>query len=148
MPYLITRDLLDKKRDADFLSCVFINSEVVFHADQHSCSYAASKAALRVLSAGLSASVRNGNAALATLMLGPLVDQSILDEACLIAEKKGMTPAEVIKLFLRRTKPDLVIDNFINYESCFMSIKYIYALGRVANGMVCRLDGGSGGSLI
>lgn len=148
MPYLITRDLLARKPDADFLSCVFINTEAVFHADQHSCSYAASKAALRVLSAGLSASVRDGNAALATLMLGPLADQSRLDEARSIAEKKGMTPTQVARLFLRKTKPDMVIDDFIDYESCFMSIKYIHGLGRAANGMVCRLDGGSGGSLI
>ncbi|HVB41317.1 MAG TPA: SDR family oxidoreductase [Streptosporangiaceae bacterium] len=148
VPYLMTRDLLARKPDADFLSCVFINSEAVFHADQHSCSYAASKAALRVLAAGLSASVRNGNAALATLMLGPLADQSRLDEARSIAEKRGITPTQVIKLFLRKTKPDLVIDELIDYESCFMSIKYIYGLGRAANGMVCRLDGGSGGSLI
>jgi len=81
-------------------------------------------------------------------MLGPLADQSKLDEARSIAEKKGMTPTEVIKLFLRKAKPNLVIDDFIDYESCFMSIKYIHGLGRAANGMVCRLDGGSGGSLI
>lgn len=148
VPYLITRDLLARKPEADFLSCVFINSEAVFHADQHSCTYAASKAALRVLAAGLSASVRHGNAALATLMLGPLADQSRLDEARSIAEKKGVAPSEIIQLFLRKAKPDMVIDDFIDYESCFMSIKYIYGLGRAANGMVCRLDGGSGGSLI
>lgn len=148
VPYLMTRDLLARKPEADFLSCVFINSEAVFHADQHSCTYAASKAALRVLAAGLSASVRHGNAALATLMLGPLADQSRLDEARSIAEKKGVAPSEIIQLFLRKAKPDMVIDDFIDYESCFMSIKYIYGLGRAANGMVCRLDGGSGGSLI
>jgi NAD(P)-dependent dehydrogenase (short-subunit alcohol dehydrogenase family) len=148
VPYLLIRDLLARKPDADFLSCVFINSEAVFHADQHSCSYAASKAALRVLSAGLSESVRDGNAALATLMLGPLADQKKLDEARSIAEKKGVTPSEVIRLFLRKAKPNLVIDDFIDYESCFMSIRYIHGLGRAANGMVCRLDGGSGGSLI
>ena len=148
MPYLITRDLLARKPDANFLSCVFINTEAVFHADQDSCTYAASKAALRVLSAGLSASVRDGNAAMATLLLGPLADQSRLDEARAIAEKKGMTQAQVVRLFLRATKPDMVIDDLIDYESCFTSIRHIYGLGRAANGMVCRLDGGSGGSLI
>lgn len=147
-PYLITRDLLARKSDSDFLSCVFINSEAVFHADQDSCAYAASKAALRVLSAGLSASVRDGNAALATLMLGPLADQSRLDQAHAIAEKKEMTPTQVVKLFLRNTKPDMVIDELIDYESCYRSIRYIHELGRAANGMVCRLDGGSAGSLI
>lgn len=147
-PYLITRDLLARKPDSDFLSCVFINSEAVFHADQDSCAYAASKAALRVLSAGLSASVRDGNAALATLMLGPLADQSRLDQAHAIAEKKEMTPTQVVKLFLRNTKPDMVIDELIDYESCYRSIRYIHELGRAANGMVCRLDGGSAGSLI
>jgi hypothetical protein len=139
---------LARKPDADFLSCVFINSEAVFHADQDSCTYAASKAALRVLTAGLSASVRDGNAAMATLLLGPLADQSRLDEARSIAEKKGITPTQVVKLYLRTTKPGMVIDDLIDYESCFMSINYIYELGRAANGMVCRLDGGSGGSLI
>jgi NAD(P)-dependent dehydrogenase (short-subunit alcohol dehydrogenase family) len=148
MPYLITRDLLARKPDADFLSCVFINSEAVFHANQDSCTYAASKAALRVLSAGLSASVRHGNAALATLLLGPLADQTRLDEASSIAEQKGVTQNQIIKLYLRSTKPDYVLDNFIDYESCFMSVKYIHELGRAANGMVCRLDGGSAGSLI
>lgn len=148
VPYLMTRDLLARKPDAHFLSCVFINSEAVFHADQDSCTYAASKAALRVLSAGLSASVREGNAAMATLLLGPLADQSRLDEARAIAEKKGMTPTQVVKLFLRTTKPGMVIDDLIDYEACFTSIKYIYGLGRTANGMVCRLDGGSGGSLL
>lgn len=148
VPYLITRDLLARKSDEDFLSCVFINSEAVFNADQHSCGYAASKAALRVLSAGLSASVRDGNAALATLTLGPLADQHRLDEARAIAEKKGITPSEIVKLFLRQAKPSMVIDEFIDYESCFLSIKYIHSLGRAANGMVCRLDGGSAGSLV
>lgn len=148
VPYLMIRDLLARKPGADFLSCVFINSEAVFNADQHSCGYAASKAALRVLSAGLSASVREENAAMATLMLGPLADERRLDEARLIAERKGIAPAEVVKIFLRQLKPNMVIDDFIDYESCYLSVKYIYGLGRAANGMVCRLDGGSAGSLV
>lgn len=148
VPYLAIRELLARKPEADFLSCVFINSEAIFHADEHSCGYAASKAALRVLSAGLSASVRDGNAALATLVLGPLADENRLEEVRSIAAKKGMAPTDVIRLFLRKIKPNMVIDDFIDYESCFMSIKYMHGLGRKANGMVCRLDGGSGGSLV
>ncbi len=148
VPYLITRELLARKPAADFMSCVFINSEAIFHADQDSCTYAASKASQRVLSAGLSASVRDGNAAVATLVLGPLADEARLAEARSLAEQKGLTSAQVVKVFLLRTKPDMVINELIDYESCFTSIMYIHGLGRAANGMVCRLDGGSGGSLI
>jgi hypothetical protein len=53
----------------------------------------------------------------------------------------------VVKLFLRNTKPGMFIDDLIDYESCFRSVRYINELGPEATGMVCRLDGGSGGSL-
>lgn len=148
VPYLITRDLLAMKPAEKFLACVFVNSEAMFHANQNSAAYAASKAALKVLAGGLSESARHANAALSTLLLGPLADQQKLAELSSIADRKGLTEEQVAKLFLRRSNPDLVIDEFIDYESCFESVRYMVRLGRRANGMLCRLDGGSAGSLI
>jgi hypothetical protein len=51
-------------------------------------------------------------------------------------------------MFLRKSNPDLVIDEFIDFESCYRSVVYLTELGAIANGMLCRLDGGSAGSLV
>lgn len=54
-PYFLTMDVLASRPADRFCSCVVVNSEVVFAADEHSAPYAASKAALRMLTAGLAA---------------------------------------------------------------------------------------------
>ncbi|MBC6446012.1 SDR family NAD(P)-dependent oxidoreductase [Actinokineospora xionganensis] len=147
-PYELTLDLLAAKPDDQFCSVVVINSESVYHADADSAVYAASKAALRVLTGGLAAACRSTNAAVSTLMLGPLGDANKVEEIRRIAEKRGATPAEITRLFLRRSNPDLVIDDFIDFDACYLSLRYLAELGAVANGMLCRLDGGSAGTLV
>lgn len=147
-PYLLTLNLLARKPAHSFCSCIVVNSEAIFAADQRSAGYAASKAALRVLTAGLADSCRSANASVATLLLGPLADEKKLESARSVGEKRGMSRDEVVRMFLRKSNPNLVIETFIDYESCFRSVQYIVGLGPMANGMVCRLDGGSAGSLI
>lgn len=110
--------------------------------------YGASKAALRVLTSALAASCRGRNASVSTLLLGPLWDAKRAADIGRVAAKRGVPVADVTRLFLRRSNSDLVIDFFIDLESCYRSLRYLVDLGRVANGTVCRLDGGSAGSLI
>lgn len=129
-------------------SCIVINSDSIYHANQGSGVYAASKAALRVLTSALADSCQSTNVSVSTLLLGPLADHKKVDEFRRIAEKKGVGEDEIMRLFLRRSNPSLVIDSLIDFESCFQSIQYIESLGGVANGMLCKLDGGSSGSLV
>lgn len=147
-PYFLTMDVLASRPADRFCSCVVVNSEVVFAADEHSAPYAASKAALRMLTAGLAAACRGGGASVATLLLGPLASPGKLAEIEAIAARRGTSPDEIRRLFLRRSNPNLVIEDFIDYESCYRSIRYIAGLGPAANGMMCRLDGGSSGWLM
>ncbi|MFD9002375.1 SDR family NAD(P)-dependent oxidoreductase [Streptomyces sp. NPDC059582] len=147
-PYLLTLDLLARKPPDRFCSYVVVNSESIYSADRHSAIYAASKAALRVLTAGLAAGCRSAEASVSTLLLGPLADRAKLAEIETVAERRSLPPAEVVRLFLRRSNPNLVIDEFIDYESCFRSVRYLAELGPTANGMLCKLDGGSSGSLV
>lgn len=147
-PYLLVRDLLRRKEPGRFLCNVLVNSEVIYHADTGSGVYAASKAALKILGSSLADSARKKNASVATLLLGPLTGPQKLTEINRIAAKNSVPPEQVTEQFLRRSNPHLVIDTFIDLDSCFDSVQYIFNLGPIGNGMVCRLDGGSAGSLI
>jgi NAD(P)-dependent dehydrogenase (short-subunit alcohol dehydrogenase family) len=148
LPYSLLIKYLSAVPPDEFTSCIVVNSDSIYHANQNSGVYAASKAALRVLTSALADSCQSKNASVSTLLLGPLADQKKVDEFRRIAEKKGISENEVMRLFLRRSNPSLVIDSLIDFESCFQSIQYIEKLGKVANGMVCKLDGGSSGSLV
>ncbi len=147
-PYHLSEALLKRQPAERLLSVIMINSESIFHADRHSAVYAASKAALRPLAAGLAESCRSRNASVATVLLGPLADEKKLADLRRVAHQRGVTEDEITKVFLRRSNPDLVIESLIDYEACVRTVEYVNSLGRVANGMVCRLDGGSAGSLI
>ncbi|MFB6815392.1 SDR family oxidoreductase [Streptomyces sp. NPDC056347] len=147
-PYLLTLGLLERKPAEQFTAVVVVNSEAVFAADKDSAPYAASKAAMRVLTTGLADVCKGTNAAVATLMLGPLSSPDKRAELRRIAEKRNLSEEEITRMFLRRSNPNLVIDTLIDYEACHRSVQYIAGLGPVGNGMVCRLDGGSAGSLI
>ena len=147
-PYQLTLGLLEAKPEDKFCSCIVLNSESIYHADHRSGLYAASKAALRVLTAALASACRSRNASVSTLLLGPLADPKKVEGLRRVAEKKGVTEEDITKVFLRKSNPDLVIDTLIDLESCFRSVIYVVSLGRIANGMVCKLDGGSSGSLI
>lgn len=147
-PFRLTRAVLAKPCDADAPVCsvVTVNSEAISNADAVSGPYAASKAALRVMTAALAHEARESNAAVATLLLGPLANPSKREELARIAARKGLEVAAVTRLFLRKSNPNLVIDDLLGFEQCLVCIDAIKALGRAANGMVCRLDGGAGGS--
>lgn len=147
-PYRLTRALLAGKDPAVFCSYVLVNSEAVYHADQDSGVYAASKAALRVLSTALAGECRSRNASAATLLLGSLATPDKVEQLRRVAERRGLPEDEVTRLFLRKSNPGLQIDFLLDLEAGFRSVCYIESLGAAANGMLCRLDGGSAGSLV
>lgn len=148
-PVRLTRSLLAKPINVDAPVCtvVMVNSEAISNADATSGPYAASKAALRVMAAALAHETRDANAAVASLLLGPLANAPKRAELARIAARKDIEVAAVTRLFLRKSNPNLVIDDLLEFEQCMICIDAIDALGRAANGMVCRLDGGAGGSL-
>ncbi|MEV8327647.1 SDR family oxidoreductase [Kitasatospora sp. NPDC056731] len=148
LPYRLLHQLLSDKPGDRFCSCVVLNSDAIFHARRLSGIYAASKAALRVLTTMLADTFRADNASVSTLLLGPLADAKKTADLQRIATKRGMSPEELTKAFLRRSNPDLVIDELIDFESCYLSLRHLVELGAVANGSLYRLDGGSAGSLI
>ncbi|MFC5642409.1 SDR family oxidoreductase [Kitasatospora cinereorecta] len=148
VPYRLTLDLLAAKPPERFCSVVVVNSESIYHADFASGVYAASKAALRVLTTSLADHCRSRNAAVATLLLGPLADPGKVADLRAVAERRGVTEAEITRLFLRKSNPDLVIEQLIDFDACVRSVRYIADLGTTANGMMCKLDGGSSGSLV
>ena len=147
-PYRLTLDLLKAKPDDRFCTVVVVNSESIYHADFPSGIYAASKAALRVLTTSLADHCRSRNAAVATLLLGPLADPGKVADLRAVAEKRGVTEEEITRIFLRKSNPDLVIEQLIDFDACVRSVQYIADLGATANGMMCKLDGGSSGSLV
>ncbi len=147
IPYRLLLDLLTRPRD-NFCSCVVVNSDAMYHAREASGVYSASKAALRVLTGTLASACRGQNASVSTLLLGPLADPLKVNGLRRAAEQRGTTEADATRTFLRRSNTNLVIDTLINFESCFQSLMYMERLGPVANGMMCRLDGGSSGGLV
>ena len=148
VPYLLTTELLAAKSPERFCSFVVVNSDSMFHADEHSGIYASSKAALRVLTGSLASSCRSRNASISTLLLGPLADPKKLHDLERVATDRGVTVEEMTRRYLKMSNPDLVIDHLVGLDACFDSVRYLEGLGSTANGMVCRLDGGSAGSLI
>lgn len=147
-PYRLSKLLLDLQREDRPVTVVCINSEAMFHADEASGVYAASKAALRVLTASLAASCRGRDAAAVSLVLGPLATPSRRAEIDRLAQRHGRDPAELTRSLLKKSNPDLVIDDFIDLDACCRVIEHVSGLGPVANGVVYRLDGGSAGTLI
>ena len=147
-PYHLTRDLLALKQTDRFACFVHVNSEAMFNADEKSGVYGSSKAALKVLTAASAHGARGRNASVATLLLGPLANLSKRRELQGIADRKAVDVRDVTRLFLRKSNPNLVIDDLIEFEACMTSLRCIHALGESGNGMVCRLDGGAGGSLV
>ncbi len=147
MPYLCISAYFDNHPCASKTSCVMINSDSIFHANRQVGSYAASKAALKVMTFALADICRVRGGAAATLLLGPLADEKKLEDCARIAKKNGTTVEKVIKALLRRGHPFFLREEFFQFEECYRSIEYIYGLKRAANGMVCKLDGGSSGSL-
>jgi NAD(P)-dependent dehydrogenase (short-subunit alcohol dehydrogenase family) len=147
-PYRLSKLLLDLPREDRPVTVVCVNSEAMFHADETSGMYAASKAALRVLTASLAASCRGQDAAAVSLVLGPLATPSRRAEIDRLAQRHGRDPVELTRYLLRKSNPDLVIADFIGLDVCCRAIEHVAGLGPVANGMVYRLDGGSAGTLI
>lgn len=147
-PYRLLRDLLSATPQQRFCSFVVVNSDSIYRANEQSGAYAASKAALRVLTTALADACKSRNASASTLLLGPLADPRKTEELRLVAERRGVSEDDIVKAFLRKSNPSYVIDSLIDFESCFRSVQYIAGLGRSANGMLCKLDGGSSGSLV
>ena len=145
--YRLGRALLARGPRGDPCQVVVINSESINRADERSGTYAASKAALRVLTHALAASCRGSGRAVATLTLGPLADERKTSEIVALAATRKAEPAEITRLFLRRSNPDLLIDRFIDFDACYSAVSWIASMGPIANGMVVKLDGGSAGSL-
>jgi hypothetical protein len=94
------------------------------------------------------ASCRGTPAAVASLVLGPLATPQRTAELRQLAHRHNRPVEELAAYALKKSNPDLVLTDFIDLDACFSSVEYIVGLGATANGMVCRLDGGSAGSLI
>lgn len=148
MPYQVLLQHLTRDEPGTFCSYVMVNSDSIYHANETQGVYAASKAALRVLTTALAAACRTREASVSTLLLGPLADQRKLDELREIARRRESSLEQITRAYLRRSNTSYVTDSLIDLESCFRSVEYIAGLGKAANGMLCRLDGGSAGSLI
>lgn len=146
-PYELGLAILSAQPPEHRLRMIVINSESIYHADDGSCIYAASKAALQVLTKGLAARCRGSLHTVSTLLLGPLSDRRKTEEVARVAAARRIDVPEVVRAFLRRSNPDLVVDRFIEYDSCFRLLMAMSELGPESNGMLCRLDGGSAGSL-
>lgn len=128
-------------------TCVVVNSDSVFHANRVVGPYAASKAALKILTTALADTCRTNGGAVSTLLLGPLADDRKMRDCARIAEENGLTVEKVIKMLMKKSNPFYLKESLLQFAECFRSIEYIHGLGAAANGMVCKLDGGSSGSL-
>lgn len=147
-PYHLLLDHILQRSTDEFCTFLMTNSDSIYHANRYSGVYAASKAALRVLTTALASECQSRNAAVATLLLGPLADEENFDKLRGIAERTNAELDVVTRRFLARSNQSYVIESFLDYESCVKSVLTIASLGRDANGMLCRLDGGSSGSLV
>jgi short-subunit dehydrogenase len=146
-PYVMLYDYLSTAKE-ELRTCIVVNSDAIYHASGQSGVYAATKAALRVFTTALAQAAKSRSAAAATLLLGPLADERKLDEFKKIAERRNLEATDVARIFLERSNPSFVIDALLEFEHVLESIRYIVSLGRAANGMMCKLDGGSSGSLV
>jgi NAD(P)-dependent dehydrogenase (short-subunit alcohol dehydrogenase family) len=144
VPYLALSGYIE---NAPGTNCVIINSDSIFHANRQVGPYAASKAALKILTTALADTCRVKGGAVSTLLLGPLADYRKMRDCARIAEKNDLAVEDVIKALLKKGNPFYLKESFLQFEECFRSIEYIHGLGVAANGMVCKLDGGASGSL-
>lgn len=146
--YSVLVEFLSERSNESFCSCIVINSDSIFHANMHSAVYGASKAALRVLTAGLAHRCSARNASVATLLLGPIGDDRAHTQFADVASRQGVALDAVVTSFLKKSNPAFVISELIGLDACADAVFFIAGLGRSANGMMCRLDGGSAGSLV
>ncbi|GAB2616536.1 hypothetical protein GCM10027168_56200 [Streptomyces capparidis] len=147
VPYHLLLNHVNQESSAEFCTYVVTNSDSIYHANKYSGIYAASKAALRVLTAALASACQSHRAAAATLVLGPLADKENFEKLQEVADRTGADISVVTRRYLARSNQAYVINSFLSYESCVKSVLTIADLGRDANGMLCKVDGGSSGSL-
>lgn len=145
-PFWLSLQLLKKKPPGQFTCFIFVGSCAMYNADKGSAVYGASKAALKVLSAGVADYCTGQNAAAADLILGHLKNQWKLDQVSALAEKYQVSLEEVTQKYLTRSEPNIKLDHFIDFSDCSRAIQYIYGSGSSANGLSLRLDGGAAGS--
>ncbi|WP_310728629.1 SDR family oxidoreductase [Streptomyces sp. N2A] len=148
VPYHLLLNHVNQESSAEFCTYVVTNSDSIYHANKYSGIYAASKAALRVLTAALASACQSHHAAAATLLLGPLADKENFEKLQEVAERTGADLSVVTRRYLGKSNQAYVINSFLSYESCVKSVLTIASLGRDANGMLCKVDGGSSGSLV
>lgn len=148
-PYLLDLAVLDMPRDGQSgVTLLTVGSEAMFHADAVSGVYAATKAAARVLTTAVADRCRGTRDRACTLVLGPLLTPSREAEMTQLAARLDRDVDELTRHALARSNPSLVIDQFIDLDTCTRAILALHRLGVAANGAVWRLDGGSAGSLI
>ncbi|MFF0145157.1 short-subunit dehydrogenase [Amycolatopsis sulphurea] len=147
-PYLLLSELLAARPPEQPCACVVVNSDSIFHARAQSGVYAASKAALRVLTTTMADRFRGSGASVSTLLLGPIADPKKVADLRRVAEQRGVDEQAITRTFLGRSNTDLVIDELIGFEPCYQALATLAGLGKAGNGAVFRVDGGSGGSLV
>jgi len=146
-PYFLTKSLIAAAEPSQDTSFIMVNSEVIYSADERSGPYAATKAAMRVFATAAAHAARSSEMAVSTLLLGPLASEVKRTELQRVADARSVSLPEIENIFLKRSNPNMTIRQLINLDSCYESVLYLRALGASANGMLCRLDGGSAGSL-
>ncbi|WP_031186583.1 SDR family NAD(P)-dependent oxidoreductase, partial [Streptomyces sp. NRRL S-1896] len=87
VPYRLLHGVLAAQPTDRFCSCVVVNSDSIYHATKQSAPYAATKAALRVLTTSLADTFRSAQVSVATLLLGPLPDPRKLADFQRVAER-------------------------------------------------------------
>jgi len=147
-PYLYVSDVLKDRDNARPLCCVIVNSDTMFHISAQNHGYAASKAALKILTSALASLCRGRPHSVATIVLGPIDDDRKAAEIARVVERRGLDHDEVVRQLLRRSNPAYAIDHFIDASVALRLVQLLTVLGRDANGAVCRIDGGSAGPLI
>ena len=66
----------------------------------------------------------------------------------LLLRSGGVSEVTLTNEYLRRSNPFLVVTDLIDLDACYETVRHIVDLGKTANGMLCKLDGGSSGSLV
>src|ERR1044072_1015944 len=148
VPYHLLLNHVEKQSAAEFCTYVVTKSDSIYHANKYSGISPASKAALRVLTTALPSACKSHNAAAAPLLLGPLADEENFEKLQDVADRTGADINLVTRRYLARSNQAYVINSLLSYESCVKNVLTIADLGRDANGMLCKMDGGSSGSLI
>lgn len=122
----------------------FVSSESALNVPVEMVHYGVSKAAVQALSRGMAKALHGTAVTVNSILPGPTRTQGSLDMMRRLAAERGVSTAEMERLFLRENRPSNVLGRFAEpHEVAAMCVYIASPQASATTGAALRVDGGT-----